>query len=40
MTDGPYKGMKGYFVRNDTGELEAMHLGGRLANRTRSPAGV
>lgn len=33
-TDGPAKGMKGYFVRAETGEITSVHLGGRLAIRT------
>jgi CubicO group peptidase (beta-lactamase class C family) len=32
--DGPAKGMKGYFVRGADGDVEAVHLGGRLATRT------
>jgi hypothetical protein len=34
VSDGPAKGMKGYFVRNASGEVEAVHMGGRLATRT------
>ena len=34
VTDGPAKGMKGYFVRSASGEIEAVHAGGRLATRT------
>ncbi|MBV8959353.1 MAG: beta-lactamase family protein [Actinobacteria bacterium] len=34
VPDGPAKGMKGYFVRGAAGEIEAVHLGGRLATRT------
>lgn len=34
VTDGPGKGMKGYFVRNQAGAVEAVHMGGRLASRT------
>jgi CubicO group peptidase (beta-lactamase class C family) len=34
VTDGAAKGMKGYFVRGTSGEIEAVHLGGRLATRT------
>jgi CubicO group peptidase (beta-lactamase class C family) len=37
ITDGPGKGMKGYFMRNAAGEIEAVHVGGRLAMRS---AGV
>ena len=33
VTDGPAKGMKGYFVRGADGTVEAVHLGGRLATR-------
>lgn len=35
VAEGPGKGMKGYFVRNAGGEIEAVHVGGRLATRTR-----
>jgi hypothetical protein len=34
VTDGPAKGMKGYFVRGTAGDVEAVHGGGRLATRT------
>jgi len=34
VPDGPAKGMKGYFVRGTDGDVEAVHLGGRLATRT------
>ena len=34
VSDGPGKGMRGYFVRNAAGEIEAVHVGGRLATRT------
>lgn len=37
VTDGPAKGMTGYFARGDDGTIEAIHVGGRLATRT-SPA--
>ena len=40
VLDGPAKGMKGYFVRNDDGELEAVHVGGRVATRTGAPVSV
>lgn len=33
VTEGPAKGMKGYFVRNDSGQVESVHVGGRLAIR-------
>lgn len=34
ITDGPAKGMKGYFARSGTGEITGVHLGGRLASKT------
>jgi CubicO group peptidase (beta-lactamase class C family) len=34
VSDGPAKGMKGYFVRGPSGDIEAVHVGGRLATRT------
>jgi CubicO group peptidase (beta-lactamase class C family) len=34
VSDGPAKGMKGYFVRDADGTVSAVHLGGRLATRT------
>jgi CubicO group peptidase (beta-lactamase class C family) len=34
VSDGPAKGMKGYFVKGPSGEIEAVHMGGRLATRT------
>lgn len=34
VSDGPAKGMKGYFVRDGSGSIEAVHIGGRLATRT------
>ncbi len=41
VTDGPAKGMKGYFVRSPSGEIEATHIGGRLATRSAAvPAGA
>ena len=33
ITEGLGKGMKGYFVRDDAGKVEAVHIGGRLATR-------
>ncbi|HSK24579.1 MAG TPA: serine hydrolase domain-containing protein [Egicoccus sp.] len=38
VTDGPAKGMKGYFVRDATGRVTGVHLGGRLATRQTEPA--
>jgi CubicO group peptidase (beta-lactamase class C family) len=40
VSDGPAKGMKGYFARNESGEIESMHVGGRLADRVREPASA
>ena len=34
VTGGPAKGMKGYFVRGESGEIESVHVGGRIATRT------
>lgn len=34
VTDGPAKGMTGYFVRDASGQIEGIHVGGRLATRT------
>jgi CubicO group peptidase (beta-lactamase class C family) len=33
VTDGPAKGMKGYFVRDDSDQIQSVHVGGRLATR-------
>jgi CubicO group peptidase (beta-lactamase class C family) len=33
VTDGPAKGMKGYFVRNPEGGVQSVHVGGRLATK-------
>ena len=38
ITDGPGKGMKGYFLRDASGDIEAVHVGGRLAMRSKVPA--
>ncbi|HJP65322.1 MAG TPA: serine hydrolase, partial [Actinomycetota bacterium] len=40
ITDGPAKGMKGYFARDASGTVEAVHVGGRLATRSAVPAGA
>ena len=40
VSGGPAKGMKGYFVRSPSGEVEAVHMGGRLATRTSVAAGA
>ena len=34
VPEGPAKGMKGYFMRNAAGEIESVHIGGRLATRS------
>jgi hypothetical protein len=36
VSDGPAKGMKGYFARGTDGTVEAVHVGGRLATRVAS----
>jgi hypothetical protein len=33
VPDGPAKGMRGYFTRDGSGRVNAVHLGGRLAER-------
>ena len=33
VTGGPAKGMKGYFVRDESGAIQSVHVGGRLATR-------
>ncbi len=33
VTEGPAKGMRGYFTRDDAGRVAGIHLGGRLAER-------
>lgn len=38
VPEGPAKGMKGYFVRDASGRLSGVHLGGRLATRAAEPA--
>lgn len=38
ITGGPAKGMKGFFVRDASGSVTGVHVGGRLATRTAEPA--
>ncbi len=38
ITDGPAKGMKGYFVRDGSGTVSGVHLGGRLATKATTLA--
>ena len=33
VPEGPAKGMKGYFTRDDGGRIDGVHIGGRLATR-------
>lgn len=35
VTSGEAKGMRGYFARDASGAIEAVHIGGRLAERTK-----
>jgi hypothetical protein len=35
VTQEPGKGMKGYFLRDDAGQIEGLHLGGRLALKVK-----
>ncbi|MFN2590797.1 MAG: serine hydrolase domain-containing protein [Actinomycetota bacterium] len=37
VTDGPAKGMRGYFVRGPEGEVEGIHVGGRFATKAKAP---
>ena len=36
ITDGPAKGMRGYFQRDAARTVNGVHLGGRLATRVAS----
>lgn len=38
VTDGDGKGMRGYFARNADGDVDGVHLGGRLATKVKSAA--
>jgi CubicO group peptidase (beta-lactamase class C family) len=38
ITEGPAKGMRGYFSRDASGRVDGVHLGGRLASRVAVPA--
>jgi hypothetical protein len=38
VTEGEAKGMRGYFVRDADGNVEQVHVGGRLATRVKVPA--
>jgi CubicO group peptidase (beta-lactamase class C family) len=41
VPDGPAKGMRGYFSRNADGQVDGVHLGGRLASRVaEDPVGA
>ncbi len=40
VPEGPGKGMRGYFTRTPDGEVEGIHLGGRLAMRLPATAGA
>ena len=33
VPDGPLKGERGFFIRNESGEVDRVHFGGRLATR-------
>ena len=37
VTEGPAKGMKGYFARDASGAVDRVHVGGRLATRVAGP---
>lgn len=38
ITEGPAKGMRGYFTRDESGRVDGVHVGGRLASRVAVPA--
>ena len=40
VPDGPAKGMRGYFARDESGRITGVHLGGRLASRVADPVGA
>jgi len=40
VTEGPAKGMKGYFARDASGTVDGVHVGGRLATRVAKPAAA
>lgn len=40
VTDGPAKGMRGYFIRDADGNVESVHVGGRLATRVKESVGA
>jgi CubicO group peptidase (beta-lactamase class C family) len=40
VADGAAKGMKGYFMRDETGAVTGVHVGGRLAVRTKERANA
>jgi CubicO group peptidase (beta-lactamase class C family) len=40
VTEGPAKGMRGYFARSPSGDIVGVHLGGRLASRVGAVAVV
>ncbi len=40
VSDGPAKGMRGYFVRDADGNIESVHVGGRLATRVKANVGA
>ena len=35
VSDGPAKGMRGYFARDEDGQIVGVHVGGRMATKTR-----
>ena len=39
VTEGPAKGMRGYFERGPSGAVEGVHVGGRMAKRVAAPSG-
>ena len=37
VTDGPAKRMRGYFARDDDGNITGVHVGGRMAMKVEGP---
>lgn len=33
VSDGPAKGMRGFFVRDEIGNIASVHIGGRMATK-------
>ena len=40
IAEGPAKGMRGFFTRDDSGAVDGINLGARLATRVRAQDGA